>query len=152
MWCYPQAQEELEILHYSPSIMVYQDHSSHYQAIHQVKNTSLLAGTLSVFVVVWWLVHCLVLKIAAGSWHVLKQLRLLKIITLRQLAANVTPDLVCVCLCKNGHFLCTCLWCLSTKFSSKIKYVNSLDELQELIPMDCIQIPECIIRWVPLNL
>lgn len=74
--------------------MVYQDHSSHYQAIHQVKNTSLLAGTLSVFVVVWWLVHCLVLKIAAGSRHVLKQLRLLKIITLRQLAANVTPDLL----------------------------------------------------------
>ncbi|CAI5667239.1 protein prune homolog 2 isoform X1 [Oreochromis niloticus] len=35
---------------------------------------------------------------------------------------------------------------ISTKFSSKIKYVNSLDELQELIPMDCIQIPECIIR------
>ncbi|KAA8584444.1 hypothetical protein FQN60_008229 [Etheostoma spectabile] len=35
---------------------------------------------------------------------------------------------------------------ISTKFSSKIKYVNSLDELQEFIPMDCIQIPECIIK------
>ncbi|KAL7377253.1 hypothetical protein ABVT39_024658 [Epinephelus coioides] len=35
---------------------------------------------------------------------------------------------------------------ISTKFSSKIKYVNSLDELQEFIPMDSIQIPECIIR------
>lgn len=35
---------------------------------------------------------------------------------------------------------------ISAKFSSKIKYVNSLDELQELIPMECIQIPECIIR------
>ncbi|XP_029024627.1 protein prune homolog 2 isoform X2 [Betta splendens] len=35
---------------------------------------------------------------------------------------------------------------ISAKFSSKIKYVNSLDELQELIPMDNIQIPECIIR------
>ncbi|KAI4793695.1 hypothetical protein KUCAC02_032547 [Chaenocephalus aceratus] len=34
---------------------------------------------------------------------------------------------------------------ISTKFSSKIKYVNSLDELQETIPMDSIQIPECII-------
>ncbi|XP_022625540.1 protein prune homolog 2-like isoform X3 [Seriola dumerili] len=34
----------------------------------------------------------------------------------------------------------------SAKFSSKIKYVNSLDELQELIPMEYIQIPECIIR------
>ncbi|XP_040052775.2 protein prune homolog 2 [Gasterosteus aculeatus] len=35
---------------------------------------------------------------------------------------------------------------ISTKFSSKIKYVNSLDELHESIPMDSIQIPECIIR------
>ncbi|XP_072310818.1 protein prune homolog 2 [Eucyclogobius newberryi] len=35
---------------------------------------------------------------------------------------------------------------ISAKFSSKIKYVNSLDELQQLIPMDLIQIPECIIR------
>lgn len=35
---------------------------------------------------------------------------------------------------------------ISTKFSSKIKYVNSLDELQEFIPMDSIHIPECIIR------
>lgn len=34
---------------------------------------------------------------------------------------------------------------ISAKFSSKIKYVNSLDELQELIPMEYIQIPECII-------
>lgn len=35
---------------------------------------------------------------------------------------------------------------ISAKFSSKIQYVNSLDELQELIPMECIQIPECILR------
>uniref|UniRef100_A0A665V1P7 Protein prune homolog 2 n=2 Tax=Echeneis naucrates TaxID=173247 RepID=A0A665V1P7_ECHNA len=35
---------------------------------------------------------------------------------------------------------------ISAKFSSKIKYVNSLDELQKLIPMEYIQIPECIIR------
>ncbi|XP_029921459.1 protein prune homolog 2 isoform X2 [Myripristis murdjan] len=35
---------------------------------------------------------------------------------------------------------------ISAKFSSKIKYVNSLDELQELIPMEYIHIPECIIR------
>ncbi|XP_053704485.1 protein prune homolog 2 isoform X2 [Synchiropus splendidus] len=34
---------------------------------------------------------------------------------------------------------------ISTKFSSKIKYVNSLDELRDLIPMEYIQIPECII-------
>lgn len=35
---------------------------------------------------------------------------------------------------------------ISTKFSNKIKYVNSLDELQEVIPMEFIHIPECIIR------
>ncbi|KAM3836002.1 protein prune homolog 2 [Diretmus argenteus] len=35
---------------------------------------------------------------------------------------------------------------ISTKFSNKIKYVNSLDELQELIPMEYVHIPECIIR------
>ncbi|XP_029940398.1 protein prune homolog 2 isoform X2 [Salarias fasciatus] len=35
---------------------------------------------------------------------------------------------------------------ISAKFSSKIKYVNSLDELEQLIPMDSIQIPECIQR------
>ncbi|XP_076014537.1 protein prune homolog 2 [Genypterus blacodes] len=35
---------------------------------------------------------------------------------------------------------------ISAKFSSKLKYVSSLDELQQLIPMDSIQIPECIIR------
>ncbi|XP_010898610.1 protein prune homolog 2 isoform X1 [Esox lucius] len=34
---------------------------------------------------------------------------------------------------------------ISTKFSSKIKYVNSLAELQELIPMEYVHIPECII-------
>lgn len=43
---------------------------------------------------------------------------------------------LCVCVCVRN----------SAKFSSKIKYVNSLDELQELIPMESIQIPECIIR------
>ncbi|KAM9734963.1 protein prune homolog 2 isoform 1-T2 [Menidia menidia] len=35
---------------------------------------------------------------------------------------------------------------ISAKFSSKIKYVNTLDELHRLIPMDCVQIPECIIK------
>ncbi|XP_064863615.1 protein prune homolog 2-like isoform X2 [Oncorhynchus nerka] len=34
---------------------------------------------------------------------------------------------------------------ISTKFSNKIKYVNSLAELQELIPMEYVHIPECII-------
>ncbi|KAM6985435.1 protein prune homolog 2 isoform 1-T1 [Aplochiton taeniatus] len=35
---------------------------------------------------------------------------------------------------------------ISTKFSNKIKYVNSLAELQEIIPMEYVHIPECIIR------
>ncbi|XP_042580942.1 protein prune homolog 2 [Cyprinus carpio] len=35
---------------------------------------------------------------------------------------------------------------ISSKFSSKIKYVNSLAELKELIPMEHVHIPECIIR------
>ncbi|XP_061783269.1 protein prune homolog 2 isoform X1 [Nerophis lumbriciformis] len=35
---------------------------------------------------------------------------------------------------------------ISTKFSSKIKYVNSLDELRDLIPMENVNIPECIMR------
>ncbi|KAM7094244.1 protein prune homolog 2 isoform 1-T1 [Molossus nigricans] len=35
---------------------------------------------------------------------------------------------------------------ISSKFSSKIKYVNSLSELSGLIPMDCVQIPESIIK------
>ncbi|XP_052044643.1 protein prune homolog 2 isoform X1 [Apodemus sylvaticus] len=35
---------------------------------------------------------------------------------------------------------------ISSKFSSKIKYVSSLSELGGLIPMDCIHIPESIIN------
>ncbi|XP_060243175.1 protein prune homolog 2 isoform X3 [Meriones unguiculatus] len=35
---------------------------------------------------------------------------------------------------------------ISSKFSSKIKYVTSLSELSGLIPMDCIHIPESIIK------
>ncbi|XP_072260220.1 protein prune homolog 2 isoform X3 [Pyxicephalus adspersus] len=35
---------------------------------------------------------------------------------------------------------------ISSKFSSKIKYVSSLAELRELIPMDYVQIPESIIK------
>ncbi|KAL6083985.1 hypothetical protein STEG23_002504, partial [Scotinomys teguina] len=34
-----------------------------------------------------------------------------------------------------------------SKFSSKIKYVTSLSELGGLIPMDCIHIPESIIKY-----
>ncbi|XP_062937058.1 protein prune homolog 2 isoform X8 [Cynocephalus volans] len=36
---------------------------------------------------------------------------------------------------------------ISSKFSSKIKYVSSLSELSSLIPMDCIHIPESIIKY-----
>ncbi|XP_051050033.1 protein prune homolog 2 [Phodopus roborovskii] len=36
---------------------------------------------------------------------------------------------------------------ISSKFSSKIKYVSSLSELSGLIPMDCIHIPESIVRY-----
>ncbi|XP_051002170.1 protein prune homolog 2 isoform X3 [Acomys russatus] len=36
---------------------------------------------------------------------------------------------------------------ISSKFSSKIKYVSSLSELSGLIPMDCIHIPESIIKY-----
>ncbi|XP_006835072.1 PREDICTED: protein prune homolog 2 [Chrysochloris asiatica] len=35
---------------------------------------------------------------------------------------------------------------ISSKFSSKIKYVSSLSELSGLIPMDCIHIPESILK------
>ncbi|XP_069891882.1 protein prune homolog 2 isoform X2 [Dipodomys merriami] len=36
---------------------------------------------------------------------------------------------------------------ISSKFSSKIKYVGSLAELSGLIPMDCIHIPESIVKY-----
>ncbi|XP_057577016.1 protein prune homolog 2 isoform X2 [Hippopotamus amphibius kiboko] len=36
---------------------------------------------------------------------------------------------------------------ISSKFSSKIKYVSSLSELSGLIPMDCMHIPERIIKY-----
>ncbi|XP_073084776.1 protein prune homolog 2 isoform X3 [Manis javanica] len=36
---------------------------------------------------------------------------------------------------------------ISSKFSSKIKYVSSLSELSGLIPMECIHIPESIIKY-----
>ncbi|KAL7838271.1 hypothetical protein AOLI_G00266750 [Acnodon oligacanthus] len=35
---------------------------------------------------------------------------------------------------------------ISSKFSSKIRYVNSLAELEDLIPMDYVHIPESIIK------
>ena len=38
----------------------------------------------------------------------------------------------------------------SSKFSSKIKYVNSLRELGEIIPMEYVHIPPSIVKWVYL--
>lgn len=38
----------------------------------------------------------------------------------------------------------------SSKFSSKIKYVNSLRELGEIIPMEYVHIPPSIVKWVSL--
>ncbi len=38
----------------------------------------------------------------------------------------------------------------SSKFSSKIKYVNSLQELGEIIPMEYVHIPPSIVKWVGL--
>ncbi|XP_064153121.1 protein prune homolog 2-like isoform X3 [Anguilla rostrata] len=35
---------------------------------------------------------------------------------------------------------------ISSKFSSKIKYVNSLDELRQIIPMEYVHIPESIVK------
>ncbi|XP_043857493.1 protein prune homolog 2 isoform X3 [Dromiciops gliroides] len=35
---------------------------------------------------------------------------------------------------------------ISSKFSSKIQYVSTLSELSELIPMECVHIPESIIK------
>lgn len=36
----------------------------------------------------------------------------------------------------------------SSKFSQKIKYVYSLADLAELVPMEYVSIPECIKQWV----
>ncbi|KAM9459140.1 caytaxin-like isoform 2-T2 [Salvelinus alpinus] len=36
---------------------------------------------------------------------------------------------------------------ISVKFLDKIRYVHTLDELSQLIPMDHIQIPECVLQY-----
>ncbi|XP_036595190.1 protein prune homolog 2 [Trichosurus vulpecula] len=36
---------------------------------------------------------------------------------------------------------------ISSKFSSKIQYVSTLSELSELIPMECVHIPESVIKY-----
>lgn len=30
----------------------------------------------------------------------------------------------------------------------KVKYVHTLDELSQIIPMEHVQIPECVLQWV----
>lgn len=34
----------------------------------------------------------------------------------------------------------------SVKFMNKIRYVHSLEELEKIVPMNHIQIPECILQ------
>ncbi|XP_051763673.1 caytaxin isoform X2 [Ctenopharyngodon idella] len=36
---------------------------------------------------------------------------------------------------------------ISVKFMNKIRYVHSLEELEKIVPMDHIQIPECILQF-----
>lgn len=42
--------------------------------------------------------------------------------------------------------LCLCDSLLSVKFMNKIRYVHSLEELEQIIPMEHIHIPECVIQ------
>ncbi|KAF2979386.1 hypothetical protein EK904_008451 [Melospiza melodia maxima] len=35
----------------------------------------------------------------------------------------------------------------SVKFINKIQYVHSLEELEQLIPMEHVQIPECVLQY-----
>ncbi|XP_078288175.1 bcl-2/adenovirus E1B 19 kDa-interacting protein 2-like protein isoform X3 [Rhinoraja longicauda] len=41
---------------------------------------------------------------------------------------------------------------ISTKFSRKVRFVSSLQELSKLIPMQHVHIPECIKEWKPLEI
>ena len=34
----------------------------------------------------------------------------------------------------------------SVKFMNKIQYVHSLDELAEMVPMEHVQVPECVVQ------
>lgn len=34
----------------------------------------------------------------------------------------------------------------SVKFLNKIQYVHSLDELAEIVPMEHVHVPECIVQ------
>ncbi|XP_030630389.1 caytaxin [Chanos chanos] len=36
---------------------------------------------------------------------------------------------------------------ISVKFMEKIRYVNSLEELAQIVPMDHVQIPECVLQY-----
>ncbi|RXN32902.1 caytaxin-like isoform X1 [Labeo rohita] len=36
---------------------------------------------------------------------------------------------------------------ISVKFMNKIRYVHSLEELEKIVPMDHIQIPECVLQY-----
>ncbi|KAG1929267.1 caytaxin [Pimephales promelas] len=36
---------------------------------------------------------------------------------------------------------------ISVKFMDKIRYVQSLEELAQMVPMEHVQIPECVLQW-----
>lgn len=58
----------------------------------------------------------------------------------------------CTCPIHNNHSLLTeCMrlfagiFC-SVKFMDKIRYVHTLEELSQFIPMEHVQIPECVLQ------
>lgn len=36
----------------------------------------------------------------------------------------------------------------SVKFMNKIRYVHSLEELEQIVPMDHVHVPECVVQYV----
>ena len=43
---------------------------------------------------------------------------------------------------------CCWFYFCSVKFMDKIRYVHTLEELSQIIPMEHVQIPECVLQWV----
>lgn len=46
----------------------------------------------------------------------------------------------------SGDPLSSLLSPISVKFISKIQYVHSLEELEQLIPMEHVQLPDCVLQ------
>lgn len=53
---------------------------------------------------------------------------------------NVIRSLVAVTLSVSSVTLC------SVKFMNKIQYVHSLDELAEIVPMEHVHVPQCVMQ------